>query len=132
MAIIALSQNIFMNRFPFTAEGFALMQSVLYAYDDSLLTREAKQAATDFLGWMVNHFEIDVMLLKYLRSLPETSTMALGMMIGACLAARIPIYFEISDSTGKNKEPSASATYTFFGKYVTAADNLMRVLYSEK
>jgi len=120
----SFATKIFMDRFPVTAQGAALLQSALYAYDDSRLLHEAEQAAADFLGWMSGYFELDVLLLEQLRSLPETSAMALGMMVGACLAARVPISFQIPDNTDRDLALSAAGIYTFSGTYITAKGNL--------
>lgn len=80
-----------MTRFPFTPQGFAKAQEVLYQLSDLDLLREAYSAAGDFLSWTACRFELEVYLLEELRNLPEAFRLQLGWCVAASLLGRRPL-----------------------------------------
>lgn len=88
-----------MTRFPFTQQGFAKAQEMLYQLDDAALLTEAFAAANDFLSWTASHFELEVCLLEELRNLPEAFRLQLGWCLAASLLARNWLSLKVDGTT---------------------------------
>lgn len=82
-----------MKKFPFTPQGVADFQKVLYRLDDARLLNESLAVADDALSWTAHHFEIDVFMLERMRNLPAAHLRCLGWCLAACVASRLPLQY---------------------------------------
>lgn len=80
-----------MNKYDFTPLGMQQLLAALYALDDAALNAEAAALANDFVGWCMQHFNLDARQLAYLTGMSSPMQQQIAQRGSYFLSKRLPI-----------------------------------------
>ena len=106
-----------MNKFPFSASGFANLQSELYDLPNSELALEAASISSSLIDWLKSHFILEAKQITYLHHINAQVIDFLTHEIHFAIKNRLPIYLNKStenfgDEQGKLIKPTSNLTAT--------------------
>ena len=80
-----------MNKYNFNALGMQQLLNALYALSDEALAAEAAALRNDFVGWCMQHFNLDTQQLSYLMGMDTRMQQTLAEKGSHFLIRRWPI-----------------------------------------
>ena len=83
-----------MKKYSLTSSGIREFQEELFRKDDEQLLGESAIVAGDCLAYLLQRFEIDVLLLESLRSVDVKMARTIGWCLAAALVNRQPFSME--------------------------------------
>lgn len=83
-----------MKKYPLTPIGISEFQEELFRSDDEQLLKEAVKVANDCLAYLLQRFEIDVLLLESLRTFDLKMAHTIGWCLAAAMVNRQPFSIE--------------------------------------
>lgn len=106
-----------MKKYPFTARGAEDFLADIYQYSDTRLFEIGMLIAQDTVGYIAEHFELQVQQLEYLRCLPIGLRQVAAWNIAAAVMARLPIKFHRAEqSPGDQKGFELTSNFSLSSK----------------
>lgn len=87
-----------MKKQPFDSAGVQALQQKLYALTDSLLQAEAEEARTDFIPWLMRHFEFTPAQVSYMANMDAEFAEIAAELVAFHIGHRYPIDLTVSGS----------------------------------
>lgn len=92
------------SKYPFSNEGFTLLQQALYHQDDASLATAAALVRKDFRAWLIAHFELRESQQQFLLHIDERSAQRFAQETAFAIENRLAILLKKEPKAHKDEQ----------------------------